>query len=121
MMGLSFAKPRTAAARNPRRPKPKCRQFECASPSDEEYWLNTVSSLQRDCRNTNSTHLPECRAMTRDPRFKINARGSMSKKQYLTRPDPKYECRLGDHFRRPGCQALLKTVHPRWVRRTDWV
>jgi hypothetical protein len=118
-MGLSLTKPSRTASR---RRGTVCRQFECASPKDDEYWLNTVSGLQHDCRNSNSTHLPECRAMNKDPRFKkAYVQTFTSNKQYLKKPDPKYECRLGDHFRRPGCQALLKTVHPRWVRRTDWV
>ena len=77
-----------------------------------------------DCRDSNATHNPECRALNRDPRFaKLydKYKGPVkSKAPYLAKPDAAHECRLGDDFRRRECQNLLKTVHPRWSQKKFW-
>jgi hypothetical protein len=129
-MGLSLAKPRRPpparsrqpARRQPARPQPKkCQQFECAPKHDvdNEYWYNTMSTLVLRCMDSNATHDPECQAVNKDRRFRKMYRLKTpytSDKPHLTYIDPKYECRMGDRFTRPGCQALLKTVHPSWRR-----
>lgn len=124
-MGIAMTKPPRPAARQPTRAapagtRPACVKYECRSKNNEGE--NSVFVIMSDCKNTNDSHRPECRAMNRDPRFRhlyAKYQGPVkSNRVYLVKPDPKYECRLGDDFRRLGCQQLLKTVHPGFARRS---
>lgn len=120
-MGLAMTKPAPATRRQQRPAKkgPACVKYECRSKNNEGE--NSVFVIMSDCKNTNDSHRPECKALNRDPRFRQVAakyQGPIkSSRVYLVKPDPKYECRLGDDYRRAGCQQLLKTVHPGFTRR----
>lgn len=116
-MGIAMTKPapkRAAAAR-----APACVKYECRSKNNDGE--NSVFVIMSDCKNTNDSHRPECKALNRDPRFRrvaaVHQGPIISKRVYLVKPDPSYECRLGDDFRRSGCQQLLKTVHPGFAKR----
>lgn len=134
-MGLSLTKPAAKKRVVQRPPGPSrvrhtargCRQYECAAADNESYQENTLFMMMYECAgrwsamNSANSRAPACKALTRDPRFaklrrKYNG-AVTSTRPYLTKPDPAYECRLGDDYRRPGCQALLKTVHPGFARR----
>lgn len=131
-MGLSLTKPqpqrlrRVDIARRPSKTAKGCRRHECAAPEDESYYENSLFLIMDECAgrwssmNTANSRWPACRALNKDPRFaklRRKYRGEVrSNAPYLAKPDPTYECRLGDDFRRPGCQELLKTVHSGFSR-----
>lgn len=125
-MGLSMAKPRYDAKAKrksePRRTRHECQRYECGLRSgSDEYWDNTMLSVIRDCRNTDDSGRPECRALLRDPRFSRVFQGRVTKTQYLKYVTQGSKCRLGDHFsKNQSCRALLKTVHPAFARRKEW-